>query len=189
MVPELFSTYRDPIRRYILGMVRDPGEAEDLTQETFLRAYVIERVALSYRQGELRDEEVAVTLLEAAVHIGSRAALRVPLTNPSGYLRKIFTRLIDDEIDRRRRLVSIEAAGTDQRLAARNGSREDIERALLVEALLERMDSATRQVVEARLVGMSVEEIANQLGVTTNCVSQRLKNGLERLRKGLHLEP
>jgi RNA polymerase sigma-70 factor (ECF subfamily) len=35
----LFSAYRDRIHRYILGMVRDAGEAEDLTQETFLRAY------------------------------------------------------------------------------------------------------------------------------------------------------
>jgi hypothetical protein len=26
----LFSTYHDRIHRYILGMVRDPGEAEDL---------------------------------------------------------------------------------------------------------------------------------------------------------------
>src|SRR5450759_2400729 len=36
---ELFTAYRDRIRRYILGMVRDPAEAEDLTQETFLRAH------------------------------------------------------------------------------------------------------------------------------------------------------
>jgi RNA polymerase sigma-70 factor (ECF subfamily) len=35
----LFAAYRDRIRRYILGMVRDPAEAEDLTQETFLRAH------------------------------------------------------------------------------------------------------------------------------------------------------
>jgi RNA polymerase sigma factor (sigma-70 family) len=152
-------------------------------------AYVIERVALGYRQGELRDEEVAATLLEAAVHIGSRAALRAPITNPSAYLRKVFTRLIDDEVERRRRLVPIDAGGMDQRLSARDGSREEIERALLVEALLERMDPRTRQIVAARLVGMSVEEIANQLGVTVNCVSQRLKNGLERLRRGLHLGP
>lgn len=36
---ELFSTYHDRIYRYVLGMIRDPAESEDLTQETFLRAF------------------------------------------------------------------------------------------------------------------------------------------------------
>ncbi len=35
----LFQTYHDRIYRYVLGMVGDRGEAEDLTQDTFLRAY------------------------------------------------------------------------------------------------------------------------------------------------------
>jgi RNA polymerase sigma-70 factor (ECF subfamily) len=35
----LFTTYHDRICRYITGMVHDPAEAEDLTQETFLRAF------------------------------------------------------------------------------------------------------------------------------------------------------
>ena len=36
----LFEMYHDRIRRYIVGMVHDSAEAEDLTQETFLRAYL-----------------------------------------------------------------------------------------------------------------------------------------------------
>lgn len=35
----LFTTYHDRIYRYIAGLVKDPSEAEDLTQDTFLRAY------------------------------------------------------------------------------------------------------------------------------------------------------
>jgi len=35
----LFETYRDRIYRYVLHLVRDAAEAEDLTQETFLRAH------------------------------------------------------------------------------------------------------------------------------------------------------
>ena len=45
----LFETCHDRIYRYVLSMVRDAAEAEDLTQETFLRAY---------RGGDsLRDQE------------------------------------------------------------------------------------------------------------------------------------
>jgi len=45
----LFEAYHDRIYRYILRMVRDRGEAEELTQETFLRAY--------RRRDTLRDEQ------------------------------------------------------------------------------------------------------------------------------------
>ncbi len=35
----LFHTYHDRIYRYVLSFVHNPSEAEDLTQDTFLRAY------------------------------------------------------------------------------------------------------------------------------------------------------
>ncbi len=35
----LFETYHDRIYRYVLRMVKNPAEAEDLTQDTFLHAY------------------------------------------------------------------------------------------------------------------------------------------------------
>ena len=35
----LFATHRDRIYRYVLTLVHNPAEAEDLTQDTFLRAY------------------------------------------------------------------------------------------------------------------------------------------------------
>ena len=36
---DLFERYHDRIRRYVQSMVQDPVEADDLTQETFLRAH------------------------------------------------------------------------------------------------------------------------------------------------------
>jgi len=38
-VGALFETYHDRIYRYVLHLVKNPAEAEDLTQDTFLRAY------------------------------------------------------------------------------------------------------------------------------------------------------
>ena len=37
--PGIFERSREPIRRYVMSLVRDSSEADDLTQETFLRAY------------------------------------------------------------------------------------------------------------------------------------------------------
>lgn len=38
-LPRYLLDHRDAIRRYILGLTRNPAEAEDLTQETYLRAH------------------------------------------------------------------------------------------------------------------------------------------------------
>src|SRR5271157_5552672 len=58
----LFEAYHDRVYRYVLGMVKNPAEAEDLTQETFLRAY---------RHGDsLRDPEaVRGWLYRIATHV------------------------------------------------------------------------------------------------------------------------
>jgi RNA polymerase sigma-70 factor (ECF subfamily) len=58
----LFETYHDRIYRYVLSFVKNPAEAEDLTQDTFLRVY---------RHGEsLRDPEaVRGWLYRIATHV------------------------------------------------------------------------------------------------------------------------
>lgn len=58
----LFGAYHDRIYRYVLRLVRDRTEAEDLTQETFLRA--------CHRQDTLRDPaSVAGWLYRIATHV------------------------------------------------------------------------------------------------------------------------
>jgi RNA polymerase sigma-70 factor, ECF subfamily len=58
----LFETYHERIYRYVLGFVKSTAEAEDLTQDTFLRAY---------RHGDsLRDPEaVRGWLYRIATHV------------------------------------------------------------------------------------------------------------------------
>jgi RNA polymerase sigma-70 factor (ECF subfamily) len=58
----LFESYHDRIYRYVLRLVRNPAEAEDLTQDTFLRAY--------RRRDSLRDPEaVRGWLYRIATHV------------------------------------------------------------------------------------------------------------------------
>ena len=47
-----FESHRRRIQAYIRSMIRDGNEAEDLTQETFLRAHA--------RRESLRDPDAAV---------------------------------------------------------------------------------------------------------------------------------
>jgi RNA polymerase sigma-70 factor, ECF subfamily len=71
----LFATYHDRIYRYVLSLVKDPAEAEDLIQDTFLRAY---------RHGDsLRDPEaVRGWLYRIATHVClDRLRQRKPLVS------------------------------------------------------------------------------------------------------------
>jgi RNA polymerase sigma-70 factor, ECF subfamily len=61
-VGALFEAHHDRIYRYVLHLVRDPAEAEDLTQETFLRAH--------HRLESLRDlGAVRSWLYRIATHV------------------------------------------------------------------------------------------------------------------------
>lgn len=174
-----------PERRIWIRPTDEEGNPVDPRLEE--AAYELERIALGYRRDELGDEACASALLEAAVQIGSRAGPLVRIDNPSAYLRRIFTRLVDAEIEKRCCLVSLEEADLHKRFPAQDGRIEDIERSLLVETLLNRLDIHTRRIFVGRMLGESVSQIATDLGVTPGCVSQRLNRGMARLRKSLHL--
>lgn len=51
----LFAAYHAQIRRYVLSIVRDAAEADDLTQEVFLRAH--------RKLGSLRTDDAALPWL------------------------------------------------------------------------------------------------------------------------------
>jgi RNA polymerase sigma-70 factor (ECF subfamily) len=58
----IYEDFHDRIYRYVLSMLHDPAEAEDLTQETFLRAY--------RRRDSLRDAAAeAAWLYRIATHV------------------------------------------------------------------------------------------------------------------------
>ena len=58
----LFEAHYDRIYRYVLRMVHDPAEAEDLTQETFLRAH---------RAGDsLRDPQAGQNITTSVERVG-----------------------------------------------------------------------------------------------------------------------
>lgn len=90
----LFSSYHDRIYRYLVSLVHDPTEAEDLTQDTFLRAYShrdslrdpnavrgwLYRIATHVCLDRLRQRVVQVSIDSEE---GERRMASVPVDKPS----------------------------------------------------------------------------------------------------------
>jgi RNA polymerase sigma-70 factor, ECF subfamily len=154
----LFETYHDRIYRYILGLVRKPGEAEDLTQDTFLRAY---------RYGEsLRDPEaVRGWLYRIATHVClDRLRQRKPLVS------------LDSEEGEPRLKPPVSESPSPLDISERK------ETSACVQRCLDFLPDKYRAVILLHEVHcLTAPEIADLLGVTVATVKIRL----HRARRGL----
>lgn len=160
-----FEQHRDRIRRYLLGRVRDRHAAEDLTQETLMRAVL-------YSRG-LRDPQAAVGwLLRIAWHVSL------------DWMRR-RSRQRDHESDEH----EIEVADCvqessplelDERRRLHDRWRTRLRRAL---ALLGKVDRVL--VVGHYFVGLTCGELARRSGLSRDSVKMRLCRARRKLRAAL----
>jgi RNA polymerase sigma-70 factor (ECF subfamily) len=159
----LFETYHDRIYRYVLGIVRNPAEAEDLTQDTFLRAY---------RYGDsLRDPDAVRGWL---YRIATHACLdRLRQPNPLVSL--------DSEEGENSRKPPVSEAPSPLDISERK------ETSACVQRCLDFLPDKYRAVIllhEAH--SLTAAEIADLLGVTLATVKIRLhraRHGLQQVMK------
>jgi len=160
----VFERYRPRIFRHIWSLVRNRGDAEDLTQETFLRAH---------RQLESLKEPAAlgVWLYQIATHACydflRRASRRRPVEDPAG-----------------------EAADAAERLPAEGPSVDQLiaraEMRACGEEFLDRLPHTYRTVLLLHdLQGLSSVEIARLLRCTPGAVKIRLHRARSRFRAAL----
>jgi len=155
---ELFTVYHDRIRRFIASMIRDAAEAEDLTQETFLRAH--------RQQETLRDPNAARGWLY-------RIATHVCVDHLRKHGREVS--------------VDTEAGTHHGRQAAPEypSAHERVERAetsACVQRCLDYLPDSYRAVIllcEAH--GLTAAEIAELLGVNVGTIKIRLHRARRRL--------
>jgi RNA polymerase sigma-70 factor (ECF subfamily) len=160
VIDALFGDCRDRIRRYLLGMVHDPAEAEDLTQETFLRAY--------RRLDSLRDPDAAVGWLY-------RIATNVALDR----LRQRAPQVA---------IESEEGAGAARSAASSEPSAEELlermETSACVERCLDNLSDSYRAVILLHdLHSLSAAEISGVLGIEVGAVKIRLHRARRRLQQ------
>ncbi len=162
----LLARYQNRLYRYLLRMVRQPAEAEDLFQQTWLR--VAEKIQ-SY--DPRRNFEAWLFTLARNLAIDHLRRLRPEsLDEPLGDSANGETAVT--------RLVSQEIPAFDRVLARERGSR-------LADAM-EMLPMIQREVLTLRFEEeMKLEEIAEILGTPLSTVKTRLRRALERLREGL----
>jgi RNA polymerase sigma-70 factor, ECF subfamily len=149
------------ISRYILGVVRDPTEAEDLTQETFLRAH--------RQRGSLRDPDAALAWLYS---IATRACLDRLRARARGTSR-------ESGLDPETLSGPDPAASAQERL-------EREEMSACVQGYVGALSDGYRAVLLLHDVhGLTSPEIAELLGDSVGSVKIRLHRARERLRRAL----
>jgi RNA polymerase sigma-70 factor, ECF subfamily len=162
---DLFAGYQDRIRRYILSMVRDAVEAEDLTQEVFLRAH---RKLSSVRH----PDAVNSWLYRIATHV-------------------CYDRF--RQWSRQPRLDPLDVSGSLAADAVGGGGEARLERVIdraemsaCVGAFVEELSDEYRQVILLHdLEGLTNPEIAEMLGVSVEAIKIRLHRARRKLEAAL----
>lgn len=149
-------------------------------------AYRIGGGFLFYRARELNDGGRAIELVERAVHLASRARKSKAVAEPSAYLFRTFTNLVDAEIERQRRLLPLneeilhEVSGREGAAVAR-----EVEREVDWRLILDSMDKTLRLVYDWLRQGRKIGEIALDLGIKPNTLVQRVHRARRQIQEHL----
>jgi len=139
-----------------------------------------------YRARELNDDSRAMELAERAVHKASRARKSRPVEDPVAYLLRTFTNLVDAELERSRRFLSL--SDDVMRAVGRRELSEvqqEMDRSMEWREVLDSVDETMQFVLWRLYWGFSVKEIADEIGITPNTLSQRLSRTRKQLKKTL----
>lgn len=156
----LYEAYVDLVWRYAMSRLGDPHRAADATSVTFQRALAALPAYQPQRRGEGTTFRAWLMTITRNVVIDEARRERpvTPLDDPSAQRWLIETRRGPEE----------QAVAADER--------RRIDRALA------RLPDAQRQIVELRLIGMKVAEIAGMLEMTEPAVKTAYHRACTRLR-------
>jgi RNA polymerase sigma-70 factor (ECF subfamily) len=163
---DLFAAYQSRIRRYILSMVHDPAEADDLTQEVFVQAH--------RKLGSLRDPDAVTSwLYRIATHVcydRFRKLSRQPRLDPLDASGSVAVSPMGDGADE----------GRLDRVIERT------EMSACVRGFLEDLSDEYWQIILLHdLEGLTSPEIAVMLGVSVGAIKIRLHRARRKLQVAL----
>jgi RNA polymerase sigma-70 factor (ECF subfamily) len=156
-----FTELRESVYRYVAYAIRNPAEAEEITQETFLRLY-------RALDGGHRIESIPRWVFSIAHHLSidrtrRRERLYVkPVLEPAGW------RLLEES-------VPDEAPSSEELLM-------ETSRAERLNAALATLSPVQRQCFQLRLEGLRYREIAEVLGMSITGVADAVQRAVKKLK-------
>ncbi len=157
-VAALFEELRDDVYRYLLTLGLHPPQAQETTQEVFLRLYVTLR-----RNVEIRNHRAWI--FRVAHNYGLNVRARQKALQP--FVPEIEARLADPEI------------GPEMRLLER-------ERMQRFHRAVENLSEQQRWCLFLRLEGLRYSEIGAALGISASAVGEFMRRAIVRLKRLTH---
>jgi len=155
-VAQLFEEARDDVYRYLLGLGLHPPQAQEATQEVFLRLYV------ALKKGE-EIQKARGWIFRVAHNHGLKVRARQSTQTP-----------FDPELESR---LKSEALNPEQNAIER-------EKNLRFHKAVEQLSEQQKRCLFLRLEGLRYPEIGSALGISTSAVGEFLRRAIARLRKG-----
>jgi RNA polymerase sigma-70 factor (ECF subfamily) len=162
-VSELFHALRGRVFQYLLVILGNPSEAEEITQECFLRLYQ-----------HLRDGNAVENAKVWLFHVARNLAL--DKKRASRFVGELDPPAWDKVILARQDLSPTPEQGMLQK-----------ERYDMVREALRRLTDQEQQVLHLRAKGLSYREIAEVMELSINAVAAHIHRGLEKIKGRLHV--
>ena len=154
-VAQLFEEARDDVYRYLLGLGLHPPQAQEATQEVFLRLYV------ALKKGE-EIQNARGWIFRVAHNHGLKVRARQSTQTP-----------FDPELEAR---LKSETLNPEQNAIER-------EKNLRFHKAVEQLSEQQKRCLFLRLEGLRYPEIGSALGISTSAVGEFLRRAIARLKK------
>ena len=142
-------------------------------------AYRKEEDYFRYRAKELNDPAVTANLIEQAVYSASGAASHTVIEDPAGYLFRTFANLVEAHLAKAPRTIGFEPGYLADIAGATDDPEDRLNDRIYRTQILGAMDNNTRWAWERRILGYDVQSIAKEMRVSADCMSTRLRRGLD----------
>jgi len=174
--PHLSSAYTDEFGQIEADVYRAAGE--------------LWRLAETYSIKVLQDSQAGQRLLLRAVAIVSRVYQERPdqINNLKAYLYRTFKRLVLDHLEKENGHRRLEIENLSKLVHPGDSTSADVERKILVQQIMRRMDAWMREVFELLMLGHTFEEIGPKFNQSAHLIRTKFSKELSKLTKRIQAD-